>query len=1054
MAVWQHKNEQFYFDEESLLPDEHRILEELYVDEKANIEGKFIIVPDVYIVELSEKEKNILRLPVTYKMGLSINTTTIYTNPKYGYELYFKNKRGEVDASAYSEGALLHVDGHEYLLSTMDYTLIENIKQWKKDSDIANVGVRGSVNLSERRKRLEQVKSIQDAAKKSKIELADKFFKNKIVTAPKIQVKVIDNGDASYSLQPMFSDENGILIDDINNFIQEDIERVIRPIEPVKRDKKEYILFSDEQIKTVERTKKIGNVNRDEIKNIISHLPQYFPEMYSYADKITGIGEYSDVPDLGIIKETQKWVPEGEIFGILLPADWEESEKVDIYGEIEKSKQSPILLYNQNIRMHDDGDKTFVENEIPELEASKMRTIVDKQWHSLKSEIKLKSYQESGVRYLQNLWYKGYSGALLADDMGLGKTLQTLVFASWVSEQSAGQDDLPIGIVAPVSLIKNWQEEYKKFIEPDIWGEPLILHGSTIREYKVNRRPKGIEDYLEPGSDIENISFLDVERIQKHKIVLTTYDTIRNYQLSLGVIHWRILILDEAQKIKNPKSRISMAVRGMNYDFALALTGTPVENSWIDLWTILSFCRNNTGISLDEFIKEYIKPLQECPEKIEYIGNRLKAQIHPLLLRRMKEDVLTELPKKEVHMVKEYMPEIQWNLYQSILARRSRSKDGIEPESMFKTIQQLRLTSLHPYYYKKEKSILSLGYEKVIEASARFKGLFKILDDIEKREEKVIIFLRDRKFQQVLRSILEAKYNIKVPPAINGMLAGPRRQEIVRQFNSAQGFKALILSAEAGGVGLNIIGANHVIHLSREWNPAKEDQATDRAYRIGQKKDVSVYYPLAIPDKLPAGSGFDEQLDALLEKKRSLSRKVIVPTELTHDEEQEFASCVLDSVHTYFEETESLTLEDLQECDEQLLVPIIEWCQMSIGNRVLQGSKGALGIDSIVYSERNDMLYLSIIVSVHARDEELEQIRARFRIDSNLVETIKEEYALTCKTSKVVVCFDDETKRKLVDTYKIGEKYIWGPDDIRSLLYQSEMRKSDLVAVLTPMTVV
>ena len=519
-----------------------------------------------------------------------------------------------------------------------------------------------------------------------------------------------------------------------------------------------------------------------------------------------------------------EWVPEG-LSGV---------EKTG--GLESRENNEKVLLIKDNL---DDSDVFITETPHP-------RDKDDMTIDILKPDITLKSYQKKGVSYLQELWINGYKGALLADDMGLGKTLQTLTFLSWRIKHDQYKEKHPILIVAPVSLLQNWKEECCKFIDTSCGiGEPLILHGNTLELFKLNTPPSSLlRKYGQLSDDeLKDNAFLNTDRICKYSLVITNYETVRKYQLSLGVIKWNILILDEAQNIKNPSSRVSHAVRGMNYNFGLALTGTPVENSWVDLWTIMDFCSSDRFGTLQAFNKKYIAPVSKAEGDISVLekkGLELKEKIKPLLLRRMKQDVLSELPVKHELVVPRYMSDYQETAYMDVVNQAGRANKGA-----FEQLMQLRNVSIHPYLMFSKKKFLELPFEEHLKVSDKLQFLFETLDDIKIKGEKALIFIRYKKLQELIRKLCKERYGVEILQPINGDMKGERRQATVNEFNRMHGFNVLILSPEAGGVGLNITSANHVIHLSREWNPAKEDQSTDRAYRIGQTKDVYVYYPIA-----------------------------------------------------------------------------------------------------------------------------------------------------------------------------------------------------------------
>uniref|UniRef100_UPI004028AB0C helicase-related protein n=1 Tax=Eshraghiella crossota TaxID=45851 RepID=UPI004028AB0C len=295
----------------------------------------------------------------------------------------------------------------------------------------------------------------------------------------------------------------------------------------------------------------------------------------------------------------------------------------------------------------------------------------------------------------------------------------------------------------------------------------------------------------------------------------------------------------------------------------------------------------------------YFKSLQNIlksrgnADAIEGLGMELRRDLDPLFIRRMKKDVAKSLPQKAVSKVKEIMPPVQKQAYESIIARArlaKRTKGKINP---LQIINDLRTSSLFPNLDRMNEGLfLNLSAEDFFMSSARLKRMLYILYAIKRRNEKVIIFVTLRLMQQKLRRELSKLFQIYIPVAINGTVEAESRQKIVDEFNSAQGFQILILSPEAAGVGLNITGANNVIHLSRSWNPAKEDQATDRVYRIGQKRDVNVYIPIAYDSALGEGECFDEKLDKLLDFKRSLSDVALFPSVETQKDQEYLLGCV------------------------------------------------------------------------------------------------------------------------------------------------------------------
>lgn len=484
----------------------------------------------------------------------------------------------------------------------------------------------------------------------------------------------------------------------------------------------------------------------------------------------------------------------------------------------------------------------------------------------LRSGIHLLNYQIDGVKWMLTQWKEGYQGVLLADDMGLGKTLQTLTFLAKIKKSCNDFDKLnqPVLIVAPIALLDNWKNEYQKFVQDGIFSCVVPLHGRALHEYATGETTLN-------GKKKLNMN------LPRNCIALTTYETLRDYQFSFAEVGWSVIVVDEAQKLKNPQTGVTVAIKAMKYDYAVCLSGTPVENSWVDLWSIMDFVQPAYLDNLKNFKKKYMERLIKSdgdPEAIESLGKELKENLAPIFLRRMKKDHLDGIPEKKVYSCPEQMPSYQLRCYMSVLELASTS--AVHP---LQVIARLRDISLHPDIATKQlDAFYNMNADAIIQQSARLIKTFDILSEVRSRNEKALIFLVSRKMQLVLKYILNRKFNVNIFPPINGEMNGHARQRIVDQFNASEGFGVLILSPEAAGVGFTITSANNVIHLSRTWNPAKEDQATDRVYRIGQKRDVNVYIPMSCHRDFGIGGSFDEKLDSLLNYKRTLSENVLYPT--------------------------------------------------------------------------------------------------------------------------------------------------------------------------------
>ncbi|TFB13568.1 DEAD/DEAH box helicase [Filobacillus milosensis] len=452
----------------------------------------------------------------------------------------------------------------------------------------------------------------------------------------------------------------------------------------------------------------------------------------------------------------------------------------------------------------------------------------------------LHPFQEEGFVWMKHLHFIGYGG-LLADDMGLGKTVQVIAFLSHLKDIGKLTPTL---LVLPKSLIENWKNEMHNFA-PELTHSPYVHIGANRLK------------------DPKTISHFD--------IVLTTYDTLVRDQIVLGQIDWEMVISDEAQKIKNPSTSTSRVIKALKNKGRIALTGTPVENNLTELWSIVDFVQPGLLGSLNEFKKKYESAIKNG-ESYDHIQSRLEEEMKLVFKRRTKKGELeNQLPKKIEHQGEfevQFGPE-QEKMYQSVI-HQIKQKD-IAP---LQGIQELKKISSHPGLY--DRSYSNLKIKKV----PKLKVTMDILKNIHSKGEKALIFTEYREMQSILKRAIVEEFKLNAM-VING--STDSRQDLVDQFNKNDGFDVLILSPKAAGVGLTITSANHVIHYTRWWNPAVENQATDRAYRIGQEKDVHVYYPTI---KTNVGKGFEELVDQVLSEKKELAENVIVPSKNLDIEEE------------------------------------------------------------------------------------------------------------------------------------------------------------------------
>lgn len=448
----------------------------------------------------------------------------------------------------------------------------------------------------------------------------------------------------------------------------------------------------------------------------------------------------------------------------------------------------------------------------------------------------LHPHQEIGYRWMRYL-HSSKWGGLLADDMGLGKTVQLIALMSYLHDLGQLR---PALLVVPLSVIVNWQRELKRFA-------PSIVNVHEHRGPKRGRYP---------------------DHLAQNEVVITTYATLRRDQIMLGKINWTMIACDEAQNVKNPTANVTSALKGMKSSFRVACTGTPVENGLSELWCIVDFVQPGRLGSQREFRDTYERPLvdslHDTKDQEEHVV-QLRSRLRPHYIRRIKEDVL-DLPSKSDRVYHMSMSEKQASFYEDEL---SSLRQGVQHPLAALT----RLIGICSHPLATEKILQLPDAECLLEDAPKLRRTIEILEGIQKLGAKAVIYTRLKVMQRILQRVVLDRFDFD-PIVLNGEVSGHNRHRIVEMFNSGPGFDTLILSPEAAGVGLNITGATHVIHYTRLWNPAKENQATDRVYRIGQKYPVTVHYPVVV------GDGFksvEQHLDDLLKEKLQLARNVLVP---------------------------------------------------------------------------------------------------------------------------------------------------------------------------------
>jgi hypothetical protein len=448
----------------------------------------------------------------------------------------------------------------------------------------------------------------------------------------------------------------------------------------------------------------------------------------------------------------------------------------------------------------------------------------------------LRPYQRRGQSWLAAMGSLGL-GACLADDMGLGKTVQLLAHLLRRAEEAPG-DPRPALLVAPTSVVGNWERELERFA-------PSL---TITRHYGAERARTPAELATGPAS-----------------LVLTTYGVLRRDAALLAAAAWSVVALDEAQNIKNSASATARAARGLSASQRYALTGTPVENRLAELWSISEFLNPGLLGPLETFRREFAVPIERYGK--DAVAARLRRIVGPFILRRLKSDpnVIADLPAKHEMKVVCTLTREQATLYKAVVdeeLRRIQSSEGIERRGrVLALLTATKQICNHPAQYLSERGPLP-------GRSGKLDRLAAMLEEALAAGDKALVFTQFREMGERLVAHLQTAFDAEIA-FLHGGTSKAARDALVRRFqDEPQGPRVFVLSVKAGGTGLNLTAANHVFHYDRWWNPAVEDQATDRAYRIGQRRAVQVH-------KLLCAGTVEEKIDRLLESKRGLSAKVV-----------------------------------------------------------------------------------------------------------------------------------------------------------------------------------
>lgn len=466
---------------------------------------------------------------------------------------------------------------------------------------------------------------------------------------------------------------------------------------------------------------------------------------------------------------------------------------------------------------------------------------------NLKAEIKLRPYQQHGFNWLAFLHRFGLNG-ILADDMGLGKTLQTLSVIQRANQLS--KSNFPSLIICPTSVIRNWSNEVQKFFNDC----EVIVYANSNRERRI-RHLKLSAFYSGPKTNT---------------IVIASYDVARIDFQTLGEISWLYVVVDEGHNIKNPDAKRTKAIKMINGQHKLALTGTPIQNNLEELWALFDFVMPSFLGSRSNFRDTYGRDGRVNWDAVRGGAVPLGDRIHPFILRRLKQNVAKDLPSKQVIELSIELTAKQVLLYKKVLETPEYQKmveevneKGVNRcyDAIFKVLTNLRHICNHPGLLTNEP-VESVRYED----SAKLDATKELMEEIIEGEHRALLFSQSTKMLDIIEHFFRQwKFSFL---RLDGSVAGSVRQGLVDEFNSNESINCFLISTKAGGTGLNLVGADTVIFFDHDWNPANDRQAQDRAYRIGQTKPVTVY-------KLISKGTIEDKIIARQFAKQSLADEII-----------------------------------------------------------------------------------------------------------------------------------------------------------------------------------
>lgn len=492
-------------------------------------------------------------------------------------------------------------------------------------------------------------------------------------------------------------------------------------------------------------------------------------------------------------------------------------------GEYIKIKQFSDAY--PNVEIIDAATEALAEHPVKELEYAPPTML----------NANLYPYQKQGYQWMRFI-VDSQCGCILGDEMGLGKTLQVIALITEQKQSGRG----PTLVIAPVSLLENWRREFSKF--------------TTGLKICVHHGPKRTGLYTD---------------LVGYDVVIISYNTASSDQSLLKMIAWNLLVVDEAQNIKNPSAIRTKSIKRIPCHTAIAVTGTPFENHMSDLWSLMDFIAPGCFGKLSEFEAEFTDDL--------YGAKKLEPYLTPLMLRRRVKEVAQDLPERIDVPQALIMTEAEVNAYENQRESILESFDG--KNATLPMLQKLRMYCTHP-------SLVDGNiYPDPIVCSGKYERLIELLEEIVLLREKTILFTSYNRMFEILAEDIPKRFQIPVM-AINGSTPTEERQPIIDRFSAVNGSALLVLNPRAAGAGLNITAASRVIHYNLEWNPSLEDQASARAYRRGQDKTVFIY-------RLFYKDTVEEIINERIEKKRSMFDAAIIGTDGSIDNSEDIIRALM-----------------------------------------------------------------------------------------------------------------------------------------------------------------